>query len=292
MSFQLRLKTETVMTFPHAAVMGIINVSPNSFFNPLHSTEMALKTAEKMVLAGADILDIGGEATNPSVNIAIEAPSLQMELDRVLPVLEALRSRFDVLISIDTSQPVVMREAALRGADIINDQRALSVPGALDVVAHYRLPVCLMHFFKVTRAPGSSTLPALLLQIHQDLLARLVLCDAAGILRDRIILDPGFGGGNYGKNTEENFYVLKNIKHIIELGFPVLVGLSRKSMLGEVLGGAGPSERLYATVAADTLAVYMGAHILRGHDVRAMKDAIAVVQRLHRTFPIAEEMMQ
>ncbi|OGO91151.1 MAG: dihydropteroate synthase [Coxiella sp. RIFCSPHIGHO2_12_FULL_42_15] len=280
MPFQLHLKTGALLEFPHTAVMGIINVSPNSFFNPHHSIEAALKTAEHMVAAGVDILDIGGEATNPNINIAVDAPSLQEELDRVLPVLTAIRRRFEVLISVDTSQPMLMCEAAKLGADMINDQRALSAPGALAVVAEYKLPVCLMHFFKNTRIPGSSTRAELLHHIQCELRERVVACEAAGIKKERIILDPGFGGGNYGKNATENFYLLKELSQFIDMGFPVLVGLSHKSMLGEAVGGAEPSQRLYATIAADTLAAFAGVHILRGHDVRAMKEAIAVVQRV------------
>lgn len=279
MTFQLRLATDQLIELPKPAVMGIINVTPNSFFNAHTSVESALRTAEAMVQAGVDILDIGGEATNPAVNIALQAPSLQIECDRVLPVLEAIRHRFDTLISIDTSRATLMREAAALGADIINDQRALTLEGALTTVAELKLPVCLMHFFTEPRIPGSSSLPALMSQIKQELLKRVLACEAAGITRDRIILDPGFGQGNYSKNAEENFYLLAEIQQLLALGFPILSGWSRKSMLGEALQGAPTSERLYASVAADTLASFMGVHVLRGHDVKATKDAIAVVKR-------------
>lgn len=279
-SFSLRLADNRLVALPKPALMGIVNVSPNSFFNPHLTVDSALYAVEAMVAAGVHIVDIGGEATNPGVALGAGLHDPQQEEARVIPVVAAVRDRFDVLISVDTSQVGVMRAAVAAGGHLINDQRALAASGALAAVAEMGVPVCLMHFFNPMRTPGSSSLPALMAQIRQELLARVEACQAAGIASDRIILDPGFGQGNYGKNAAENFYLLAQLQELTALGYPVLSGWSRKSMLGEALGGAPPAERLMATVAVDSLATFLGAHILRGHDVPAMRDAVAVACRV------------
>ena len=261
-------------TFASPIVMGIINASPESFFNPHHSANDALITADRMISEGATILDVGGEATNPAVNLE-DSPDWQSELNRVLPVVRAIKERFDVLVSVDTSQPNVMRAVIDAGADIINDQRALAVGDALTIVSEAEVAVCLMHFFDAPRLPGSSVKEVLLHQIKRDLQQTIARCEIAGISRGSLIIDPGFGQGNYGKNAAENYYLLSQLVTFHELQLPILSGWSRKSMLGDLLE-APPENRLYAGIAADTIAAYHGAKIIRTHDVKAASDAIQV----------------
>lgn len=255
--------------------MGVINVSPNSFYHPVSDVDGALREAEAMVVAGVDIIDVGGEATNLDVLIARDAPSIEVELQRVIPVIEAIRQRFDVLVSVDTSQARVMREAVAAGAGMINDQRALRLEDALETVAVMDVPVCLMHFFETTRQPGSCDLSVFLQQVKQELQASVDRCERAGIARDRLLIDPGFGQGNYGKNTEENCYLLDNLNQFQDLGLPILVGWSRKSMIGDILN-APPKDRLYGSIAAAVIAVMRGASVVRVHDVKATVDAIKI----------------
>lgn len=256
--------------------MGIINTSPNSFYNACNNVDDALKLAEKMVREDADILDIGGEATNPMITIE---SSTQMEMDRVIPVIEAIKKNFDISISVDTSRPEVMKAAVNAGANMINDQRALKMPNALSTAIQLKVPVCLMHGFHPARIAGSSTKEKLLSDIKNDFLRWIKEYQAAGLSSDHIILDPGFGGGHYGKNTEENYYLLKHLDELTSLGYPSLIGWSRKSMLGETLNGAPPKDRLYASLAAAILAAQKGATIIRTHDVGATQDALKVWER-------------
>ena len=273
--FYLRMRDDSRMNFFEPAIMGIINVSSNSFYNPHFDKESALCTAEKMVNEGVNILDIGGEATNPFVNIQKDSPSVQIELDRLLPVLEAIKKRFPVLISVDTSRSFVMREAVNMGADIINDQRALRWDNALMTVSILKTPVCLMHFPSQTYKPGSTTYSCFLQMVRKELYETIQRCKKAGVLEDRIIIDPGFGQGNYGKNIVENFYLLNNLSKFVEIGLPVLSGWSRKSMIGDVLIQP-PENRLFGSIAADVLAAYHGASIIRTHDVKATREAVKI----------------
>lgn len=278
-----------IMPLLEPVVMGIINVSPNSFYRPHLSLDDALRTAETMVADGAAILDVGGEATNPLVDIEAEAPVEQQEIDRVVPVVEAIKHRFDVFVSVDTSRAQVMRESIKQGADMINDQRALRLGDALAAVAESKVRVCLMHFIEPAREPGSSDCATLLEQIKRDLLNAVARCGRAGISRDRIVIDPGFGQGHYGKNAQENFYLLAQLKEFVDLGFPVLSGWSRKSMIGDTLGGRAPEDRLWGSLAADTLAVFFGASVIRTHDVKAAADLIKVVQATQSACVVADE---
>jgi len=274
-AFTLRLSNGYRFELPKPAVMGIINTSPNSFYNPHLSFNDALSAVNYMVTNGAHILDIGGEATNPFVDA--QAPSVQNEIDRVVPLIDAIKKRFDVLVSVDTSRSVVMQEAVKSGADIINDQRALCVGEAMQTVAALETPVCLMHFTE-PHQESEFRAPALLLEtIKRDLSEVIRQCESHGITHDRIIVDPGFGQGNFGKNCAENYYLLANLQEFIAMGFPVLSGWSRKSMVGDALGGVSPQERLYGSVAAETLAAVKGSSIIRTHDVKAVSDAIKVV---------------
>jgi len=275
--FVLRLQDDRCVELPKPCVMGVINMSPNSFFNPIVNGSNALAEIEKMVEAGASIIDVGGEATSPKVEIVRDAPSIQEEIDRVSPIIEAASDRFDVLISVDTSRAQVMREAVRCGADMINDQRALREPGALETVAELKVPVCLMHFFDPLRAPGSSDLKTLLMTVKNDLSQSVQRCEKAGITHDRILVDPGFGQGNYGKNCEENYYLLSRLHEFSATEFPVLVGWSRKSMIGDVVG-APPEGRLHGSISAATIAAMLGASVIRVHDVKESMDALAVLQ--------------
>ena len=274
--FYLRLRDDRFVVFSEPAIMGIINVSPNSFYNPHLNIDAALHTAEKMVGEGADILDIGGEATNPFVDIEMDSPSVQIELDRLLPVIEAIKGRFSILISVDTSRPVVMREAINRGADMINDQRALSLNGALMTVSDLKTPICLMHFSLRTCKSSPLSCSELLASIKKKLEESVRRCKKAGILEDRIIIDPGFGQGHYNKNLMENFYLLNHLSQFVAMGFPVLSGWSRKSMIGDVLNQPEAINRLYGSIAADVLAAYKGAAIIRTHDVQATRAGVKI----------------
>ncbi len=258
-------------------LMGILNLSPHSFYKPCKNLDDAIALAAQMVSEGVDIIDVGAEATNPSL-ATIKDSSAQVEIEKLLPVIEAIRQRFDVLISVDTSQAEVMRALIAAGATLINDQRALQLPGALAAVVESKVSVCLMHGFVPRREAGSSTPETLLETIKRDWRSMLDRYQAAGLEKDKIILDPGFGGGHYGKNTAENFYLLKHLDELVALGYPLLVGWSRKSMLGEVLG-APAEDRLYGSIAAAILATLKGAALIRTHDVAATRDALRIIER-------------
>jgi len=258
--------------------MGVVNRSADSFYSSSAGLSEAVDTAAEMVAAGVDILDIGGEATNPQVDIR-NGPNLQKELDLVVPTIDAFKQRFDVLLSVDSSKPAVMQASIQAGADIINDQHALEAEGALQVVAESDVSVCLMHF-PVGRQPGSGSAEELLQTIRADLMKVVGQCRSHGIADERIILDPGFGQGHFAKNLEENCYLMAHLDKLVDLGFPVLVGWSRKSMIGEILGGLQASQRLIGSVAAALYAVEKGASIIRVHDVNETVQAIKVCQTI------------
>ncbi|MDF1758908.1 MAG: dihydropteroate synthase [Coxiellaceae bacterium] len=277
MTRTLKLPKGIKKTLEQPMVMGVINMSPNSFYQPCASLEQGLAQAEQMIAEGADMLDIGGEATNPFVDIPVEAPATTAEIERVVPLIAALKQRHpNMLLSVDTSNAAVMQAAIDAGVDMINDQRALRRDGALEVVANSDVAVCLMHFFMPQRIPQSNSAEAMLQQIAKELQQWAQRCVGAGIAADRIVLDPGFGGGNFGKDTAENFYLLRHMDLLHDLGYPLLVGWSRKSMIGDVLGGVSSDQRLYGSVAAATLAAVQGADILRVHDVAPTVDAVKV----------------
>ncbi|WP_162299664.1 dihydropteroate synthase [Marinospirillum perlucidum] len=256
-------------------IMGIVNVTPDSFSDGgrYHQRDQALRHAIKLQQEGASLLDLGGESTRPGA----QAVASQEEMDRVLPVLEALRQETDAWISIDTSNPELMREAAARGADLINDVRALSRPGALEAAAATGLPICLMH---MKGEPGSMQQQAsyqnLVAEVIAFLRSRIEACQAAGIAEERLLLDPGFG---FAKNLDHNLTLLNQLEALHELGRPLLVGMSRKKMLGE-LTGRPVEEREVASVTAHLLAAQKGAQLLRVHDVAGLKDALSIWQAL------------
>ena len=257
-------------------IMGVLNVTPDSFSDGgryLH-IDAALRQAELMLREGAVIIDIGAESTRPNANPVSE----QQELDRLLPVIERIKQQLDVIVSIDTSTPVVIAEAACRGAGIINDVRALQRDGALMAAAATGLPICLMH---MQGQPNTMQQQPHYLSVVDEvkvfLQQRIDTCLAVGIRREQLLLDVGFG---FGKTLSHNLELLRRLAEFETFHLPLLVGMSRKSMLGAILGGATVDERLYAGVAAATIAVMNGANIVRTHDVRATKDAIAVVSAM------------
>ncbi|HAG92917.1 MAG: dihydropteroate synthase [Pseudomonadales bacterium] len=252
-------------------VMGVLNVTPDSFSDGgrFFCKDEALAQARLMVEQGAAIIDIGGESTRPGA-----APvSEQEELDRVVPVIEALAGAIDAVVSVDTSTPAVMREAAAAGAGMINDVRALERPGALECVKNTALPVCLMHMQGQPESMQNNPLyQDVLNDVYTYLQARLEACGSAGIAPERIVLDPGFG---FGKTLQHNLSLLKHLDQFTKLECPMLVGMSRKSMIGAVLDKP-VAERLHGSVAAALIAVQSGAAIVRVHDVAPTVDALKV----------------
>lgn len=255
---------------PH--VMGILNVTPDSFSDGgrFSQRDAALRHASAMVASGATLIDVGGESTRPGARPV----SPTEELERVAPVVEAIARELDVIISLDTSTPAVMREGARLGAGLINDVRALRRDGALDAVADSGLPVCLMH---MRGEPGNmQDAPAyddVLREVGDFLLERMRACSEAGIPEERIVLDPGFG---FAKSLQHNLVLFRHLAELGRLGRPLLVGVSRKSMIGQVLG-RDVDQRLYGSLGLAALAVSKGACILRVHDVAETVDVIRMI---------------
>lgn len=251
-------------------VMGIVNVTPDSFSDGGRHFDRraAIMGARQMLEDGADLLDIGGESTRPGAKPA----SLSEELDRVLPVIDALSGE-GVPLSVDTQKPEVMRAAIAAGASVVNDVNALQAPGALAAVAASQAGVCLMHMQGTpTTMQGDPRYDDVLVEVREFLVERADACDAMGIARARIVIDPGFG---FGKTLAHNLTLLRDLDRFLETGYPVLAGLSRKSMLG-ALTGRDVQDRLAASVAAALLAAEKGAKILRVHDVRETVDALKI----------------
>lgn len=260
------------LRFPSPSVMGILNVTPDSFSDggQFVDIDTARRQAERMAKDGAVIIDIGGESTRPGADSVSES----QELDRVIPVIEAMRDTTALPISIDTSKPGVMREAVSSGAAIINDILALQEPGAIETAVELGIPVCLMHMQGRPRTmQGSPHYDDVALEVCAFLGDRVSSCVAAGIARENIIVDPGFG---FGKTHAHNVELLANLRQLQDLELPVLVGLSRKSTLGE-LTGRDVFDRLPGSISAAVVAVMKGAQIVRAHDVRETVDALKVV---------------
>lgn len=261
---------ERELDLSRPAVMGVLNLTPDSFSDggDYPDTDTAVERALEMVAEGADIVDIGGESTRPGAEPVTEAE----ELDRVLPVIEALRPRTRAVISIDTVKPGVMRAACAAGAGLINDVRALRGDGALEAAAETGAGVCLMHMQGEPRTMQKNPVYGDVVAEVRDFLAeRVAACEAAGIGRERLIIDPGFG---FGKTLEHNLTLLRRLDEIAALGLPVLVGLSRKSMFAKLLGDMPAKERVPASLAAATIAVTRGAKLVRTHDVAATRQAV------------------
>ncbi|AWL11520.1 Dihydropteroate synthase [Saliniradius amylolyticus] len=252
-------------------VMGILNVTPDSFSDggQFNSLEQAIRHADKMLSEGADMIDVGGESTRPGA----QEVGVQEELDRVIPVIEAIRERFDTIISVDTSKPEVMTQAVQAGAGLINDVRALQVPGALQAAAKTDVAVCLMHMQGQPKTMQQKPqYDDVVEQVSVFLKQRIQACEEAGIDRRRLVLDPGFG---FGKTLQHNYQLLHQLAQLKALELPILAGLSRKSMLGKLLQlSAGETQA--ASLSAAVMAMINGARILRVHDVAPTAQALRV----------------
>ena len=256
-------------------VMGILNVTPDSFSDGGRFTRVAdaIDQARRMLEEGADILDVGGESTRPGAADV----SLEHELERVIPVIEALRERFETTVSIDTSKPDVMRAAVSAGAGMINDVNALRADGALDAAAACGVPVCVMHMQGSPRTmQAEPRYRDVLGEVLEFLMARAEACQRAGIPRQRILIDPGFG---FGKTLAHNLRLMAGLETFTATGLPVLVGVSRKSMIGALLDRE-VGERLYGTIALEAIAALKGAAVIRAHDVRAAVEAMKIGRAL------------
>lgn len=256
---------------PH--VMAILNVTPDSFSDggKYNSIELALAQVDKMIKAGVSIVDVGGESTRPG------APdvSLKEELRRVVPVIKAIREKYDVWISVDTSKAEVMRQAIDAGADLINDIRSLQEPGALEVAAEANLPICLMHMKGQPRTMQVDPhYDDLMGDVSAFLEERIAACEAAGIDKSQLILDPGFG---FGKTIEHNYHMLAHLEKFHEFGLPILAGMSRKSMIFKLLDKPA-AECTNASVVCATIAAMKGAQIIRVHDFEETIEAMKVVE--------------
>lgn len=264
---------DTALDLSHPHVMGILNMTPDSFSDGGKHNDLvqALTHANEMINAGATIIDIGGESTRPGA----DEVSVEQELERVIPVIEAIGQRFEVWISVDTSKAEVIQEAAKAGAHIINDIRSLQEPGALEAAAKTGLPVCLMHMQGEPRTMQQAPKYTQLLQdVKAFFVQNIARCEAAGIKKEQLILDPGFG---FGKNLSHNYQLLAHLADFHQFGLPLLVGMSRKSMIGQLLN-VGPSQRLTGSLACAVIAAMQGAHILRVHDVKETVEAMRVVE--------------
>ncbi|KTB83713.1 dihydropteroate synthase [Pseudomonas syringae pv. syringae PD2766] len=261
-----------VLDLAHTHVMGILNATPDSFSDGGRYSQLdeALRHAESMVLAGATLIDVGGESTRPGARPV----SALEEVERVAPIVELIARELDVIISVDTSTPEVMLETAALGAGLINDVRSLQRPGALQAAARTGLPVCLMHMLgepgTMQKNPHYQDLVG---EVSAFLLERMHQCVAAGIGRHQIILDPGFG---FAKTLEHNLSLFRHMEALHALGQPLLVGVSRKSMIGAVLNRS-VDQRLSGGLALAALAITKGAKILRVHDVAETADVVRMI---------------
>ena len=261
-------------------VMGIINVTPDSFSDGATlyrgsnlDIERAMTRAREMVASGAAILDIGGESTRPGASPV----SVNEEMDRVLPLVARIAAELETVISVDTSTPVLMREAANAGAGLLNDVRALTREGALEAAAAANLPICLMH---MQGEPGNMQVAPHYDDVVEDvceyLQSRIACCERQGIARNRLLLDPGFG---FGKSVTHNLKLLRELPRLAAIGLPLVVSLSRKSLIGKLLGRE-VGQRLPASLALAVLAAERGAAVIRTHDVAATVDAVSMLMAL------------
>ena len=252
-------------------VMGIVNITPDSFSDggKYHQLESALRHVESMIEAGTAIIDIGGESTRPGAADV----NVERELARVIPVIEAIRQRFDCWISIDTSKALVMTEAVNAGADLINDVRALQEVGALDAAAKANVPICLMHMQGQPRTMQSDPhYVDLITDVNRFFNERIQACEQYGIARQQLILDPGFG---FGKTMAHNYQLLAQLEQFHQFGLPLLAGMSRKSMISKLLNKP-PMDCVAGSLACATIAAMKGAQIIRVHDAQETIDVIRV----------------
>ncbi|HDL8485157.1 TPA: dihydropteroate synthase [Yersinia enterocolitica] len=264
---------DRVLDLTRPQVMGILNVTPDSFSDGGHHNNLdkALQHAELMLSAGATLIDIGGESTRPGAAHVSE----QEELDRVVPVVEALAQHFDAWLSVDTSKAAVITESAGAGAHLINDIRSLQEPGALEAAAKTGLPVCLMHMQGQPQSMQQSPhYDDLMADVNQFFKHHIDRCIAAGIAKSKLLLDPGFG---FGKNLAHNYQLLARLAELHHFELPLLVGMSRKSMVGQLLN-VPPQQRVIGSVACAVIAAMQGAQIVRVHDVKETVEAMRVVE--------------
>lgn len=267
-----------ILDLARPRVMGILNATPDSFSDGgrFVDPDQAFDRAVEMVVQGADILDVGGESTRPGASPVSE----QEEIDRVLPVIERISRDLNVPISVDTSKPAVMRAAVAAGAGMINDVLALRAPGALEAASALAVPVCLMHMLGEPRTMQSDPVYGDVTgEVRAFLAERIDACVSAGLPREGLLIDPGFG---FGKTLDHNLQLMRELERFKTLGVPLLVGVSRKSMIGAILGGAPTDARLHGSVAAAVMAVERGASVIRVHDVKPTVDAIKVVEAVRR----------
>ena len=270
---EIRFQNQVMdLSFPQ--VMGIVNMTPDSFSDggDYNNLDDAMRRVDSMIQAGATFIDVGGESTRPG---AAEV-SVDEELNRVIPLVEKIARYFDVWISVDTSKPQVISEAAKAGAHLINDIRALTEPGAIQAAAQTRLPVCIMHMQGDPKTMQNA--PHYQQDIYQEVdqffTKHINCCINALIDREKIILDPGFG---FGKTLAHNYRLLATLEQFQHFNLPLLVGMSRKSMIGQVLN-VPPQERMLGSVSCAVIAAMKGAHIIRVHDVKETFDALRIVQ--------------
>ncbi len=258
-------------------IMGIVNVTPDSFSDggKFFSRDAALEQALKLVEDGADILDIGGESTRPGS----DPVAVQEEIDRVVPAIEAISAEVDVPISIDTMKAEVMRAAVSAGAGLINDVNALRGDGALQAAAELDVPVCIMHMQGTPQTMQQEPhYEDVVSEVEAFLLERVEACKQAGIKADRIMLDPGFG---FGKRARHNLRLMKHLSRLTRLPYPVLVGVSRKSIIGDMLR-VSVDERLAGSLALASIAVWQGAKLIRTHDVKETAQAVKLTQHVQQ----------
>lgn len=254
-------------------VMGILNITPDSFYDGGHylSPDKALKRVEQMIAEGAAMIDIGAESSRPYA----KSISLQEEIDRIMQLLLPIRSRFDIILSVDTYKPAVMAEAIRLGVDLINDIYALRQEGALEVVASSQVACCLMHMQKTPATMQNNPVyQDIVAEVSDFLLSRAEVCLAKNIASNRILIDPGFG---FGKTTSHNLMLLKNLTLLKKLGFPMLVGLSRKTTIGKILN-LPVDQRLFGSLSAHVIAAMQGAKIIRTHDIKPTVEALGIVK--------------
>ena len=262
------------LSFPQ--VMGIVNMTPDSFSDGgnYNNLDDAMRRVDSMIQAGASFIDVGGESTR----LGAAEVSVEEELDRVIPLVEKIARYFDVWISVDTSKPQVITESAKAGAHLINDIRALTEPGAIEAAAKTQLPVCIMHMQGDPKTMQNA--PHYQQDIYQEVdqffTQHINRCINAGIEREKIILDPGFGVG-FGKTLQHNYRLLAKLNNFHHFGLPLLVGMSRKSMIGQVLN-VPPQERMIGSISCAVIAAMQGAQIIRVHDVKETFDALRIVQ--------------